>query len=116
MTLTIRDGLLVSTAVLNLPEDAGWLPVFILQFLDGLDPVVRNVHRHTVVEAIAAVFKLGSQSWHSAHLLGNGNRILVHLMNQTVGKSKIADGIIVLMAVEVIAVVAECLTQSMAVI
>ena len=116
MTLTVRDGFLIRTTVLNLPEDAGWFPVFILLFLDGLDPIVRNIHRHAIVETITAILKLGSQTRHSAHLFGNRNGVLVYLMNQTVGKGKIADGIIILMTIEIISVVAECLTQTMTVI
>ena len=37
-------------------------------------------------------------------------------MDEKVGKRQVADGVVVLMSVKVVAVVAECLSQAMAVI
>jgi len=42
--------------------------------------------------------------------------MLVDFMDEAVGQSKVADGIIIFMSVEVITIVAESLSQSMAVI
>ena len=116
MRLAVRDGLLVHTTVFDFPEDGRRLPCLIGQFLDGLDPVVRDVHGHTIVEAITAILKPGSQTGHARHLFCNGKRILVDFMDKAVGQSKVADGIIIFMSVEVITIVAESLSQSMAVI
>ena len=86
------------------------------QLLDDLYPEVRYVHRHTVVEAVAAVLELGSQTRHAAHLLSYSDSLWVHLVYEQVGKREVADGIVVLMTVEVVAVVAERLAQTMTVV
>ena len=116
VTFAIRDCLLVWTAVLYLPEDAAWLPVLVCLLLNGLYPIVGNVHRHAVVEAETAIFELGSESWHSAHFFGNGYCLRVNLVYKAVGKRQIAYRIVVLMSVEVVAIVGECLTKSVTVI
>ena len=102
MRLAIRDSLLVGATVLDLPEDTADIDVLIAYFFDGLDPVVGDIHGHAVVEAIATVLELGSQSRHARHLLGNGDGVGIYLVDEFVGKRQIADGIVVLVAVEVV--------------
>ena len=60
MTLAVRDGLLILAPILNLPEDAAWLPCLVWQLLDGLDLEIWDVHGHTIIEAITSVLELGS--------------------------------------------------------
>ena len=116
MAFAIAYGVLVGTAVCHFPEDGTWFPSLIGQFLYGLYPVVGYVHRHAVVETIASVLKLSCQSGHSTHLFGNSYGVCVHLVYESVGESEIADGVVVLMSVEIIAIVAERLAQSVTVI
>ena len=116
MALCIADGLFVGTAVSGLPEHRRWFPILVLQFLDGLDPVVRDVHRHAVVKAIAAILEWCSQSWHTAHFLSDGDSLWFHLMNHKVCQREISNCIVVFMSVIVIAITSECLTQSVAVV
>ena len=116
VALAVADGLLVGTAVLHLPEYRTRFPILVLQFLDGLYPVVGGIHRHAIVEAISAILILGSQSWHTTHLLGDSDSIGINLMDEQVGKSEIADGIVVLMSVEVVGISTEGLTESVTVI
>ena len=116
VALAVGNGLLVGTTVLHLPENARWLPVLVALLLDGLNPIVGDVHGHAVVEAVAAVLKLGSQSRHSRNFLGNGDGILVHLVDEQVGQRQVADGVVVLMTVEIVSIVAECLSQTVTVV
>ena len=116
VALTVGDGLLVASSVLHLPEYGAWLPVLVAQFLDGLNPVVRYVHGHAVVEAISSVLELGGQTRHAAYLLGNCHGLGVHLVYEQVCKREVADGVIVLMSVEVVLIATECLSESVAVV
>ena len=81
VALGIADGLLVGTAVRRFPPDSRRMPVFVFLFLDSLNPEVRDIHCHTVVEAIAAVFNLGSQAGHTADFLGNRDSVLIYFMD-----------------------------------
>jgi len=112
----VTDCLFVGTAVGRFPPDGRGMPVFIFLFLDRLDPVVGNIHCHAIVEAIAAVFIVGCQSGHAAHFLGDGDGVLVYLVDQFVGQGEISNRVAVLMSVEVVAVIAESLAQSVTVI
>ena len=112
----VTDRLFVGPAVGRLPPDGGRMPVLVFLLLDRLDPVVGNVHRHAVVEAIAAVFIFGCQSGHAAHFLGDGDGIFIHFVYQFVGKGKVSDRVAVLMPVEVVAVIAESLAQPVTVV
>ena len=116
VTLAIRDCLLIRTAVLYLPEDTAWFPVLVGLLLNGLNPIVWNVHRHAVVEAETAIFELSGKAWHSAHFFGNGYCLRVNLVYKAVCKRQVTYCVIVLMAVEVVAIVGECLAKSMTVI
>ncbi len=88
----------------------------IAHLLDGLDPIVGDIHRHTVVEAVAAILELRSQARHTRHLLGNRDGIGVHLVNELVGQRQVADSVIVLMTIEIVSVATEGLTQSVTVV
>ena len=112
----IRNRRLVGTAVGKFPKDTGRFPVFVLQFLDGLYPIVRHIHGHAVVKSHTAVFEGQCQSGHSGHFFGNGDGIGINLMDELVGKRKVADGIHILAAVIVVAIASESLSQPMAVI
>ena len=116
VAFAVADGLFVGTAVFHFPEYRTWLPVLVFQLLNGLDPVVWNVHCHTIVEAVAAILEFCCQSRHSAHFLGNGDGIRVHLVDEFVCKCEVADGIVVLMTVEIVAVTTERLAKSVAII
>ena len=61
----IRDGLLVRTAVLDLPEDTANIDILIAYLFNSLNPIVRDVHRHTVVEAITTILKLRCETGHA---------------------------------------------------
>ena len=65
MAFTIRNSLFVFSPIGHFPEHTGRFPVFILAFLDYLNPIIRNIHSHTVIETISSVIKRSSQSWHT---------------------------------------------------
>ena len=109
MTLTVRYCLFVRASVLYFPEDAGGLPVLIPFLLDGLYPEVRNIHCHTVVEAISSILKPCCQSRHARDLLSYCDSIRIYLVYEQVGQCEITYGIIILMSVEIISIVGECL-------
>ena len=116
MAFAIGNRLLVRPPVFHFPEDGTWFPVLIPLLLDSLDPKVRNVHGHAIVEAVTAVFKPGGKSRHTTHFLGNREGPRIHLVYQLVGQSQITDGVVILMPVEIVAIVAESLTQSVAIV
>ena len=116
VALGIGNGLLVGTAVGQLPENGSGVPILVLTLLDGLDPVVGDAHRHAVVKADAAVLESAGQSGHAAHLLGNGDGMGIDGVDQHVGQREIGDGIGVLAAIVIIVIAAECLSQAVAVI
>ena len=92
------------------------MPIFVLLFLDGLNPVVRHVHGETIVKAIAAVLEFGCEPRHAADIFRDGDGMGLDFVNEFVGQCQIADGVVVLMAVEVVAVVHEGFAQTMAVV
>ena len=116
VAFAIRYCLFVATTILNLPEYRAWLPVFVLLLLDGLNPIVWNVHRHAVVETVASILEFSSQSRHSAHLFGYGDSLWIYLVDKQVGKGEIADGVVVLMTVEIVLISAECFAKSVAIV
>ena len=116
VTFRVRNVAFVCTAVGEFPENGGRFPVFVLQFLDGLDPIVRNVHGHAVVEPVSPVFKRGSEAGHATNLLCDGDGLGIELVNHLIGQRKVADGIVVLVAVEIISVAIERFTEAVAVI
>ena len=88
MTFRIRDRLFILSTVGYFPEHTGRFPVLINLFLDSLDPVIRDVHSHTVIKSVTAIFYFGGKSRH----------------------------IVVLMTIEVISIITECFSQPVAII
>ena len=116
VTLAVRNGLLVGTTVLHFPEDAAHIDILIAHLLDGLDPIVGDIHRHTVVEAIAAILELRSQARHARHLLSNRDGVGVYLVDEFVGQRQVTDSVIILMTIEIIAIATEGLAQSVTIV
>ena len=116
MAFRIGDGLFIFAAVGHFPEHAGWLPVFIYFLLDCLNPIIGNIHGHTVIKSVAAIFIFCRQSGHSRYFFGNGDGFGIDLMDKPVGKCQITNGIVVLMSVEVISIITECFSQTMTII
>ena len=116
VTFGIRDSLLIGATISHFPEEAGWFPIFVYLFFDGLNPIVGDVHGHAVVESVAAIFELSGKAWHARYLFGNGDGFGVDLMNQAVGQGEVADGVIVLMTVKVVGIVAEGFAQAVAIV
>jgi len=116
MTLTIRDGLFVGTAVPDLPEYTAGFPVLVSLFFDRLNPVVRNVHCKAIVKAVTTIFVLGCQSRHATDFLSDCHGMRIHLMDELVGHGQIADCIVIFMPIEVITIIGEGLAQSMTVV
>ncbi len=92
------------------------MPVLIFLLLDHLDPVVGDAHGQAVVEAHAAILELRGDSRHTAHLLGDGYRLRVNLMDKYVGKCEVDKSVGILTAVVVVAIAAECLAETMVVV
>ena len=82
MRLCVRYRLFILTAIGEFPENIKYAPILISFLLDHLDPVVRDTHSQTIVEAHTAISKLCCKSRHTRHLLSNGNSILIHLMDE----------------------------------
>ena len=116
VTLGIVDGLLVGPPVGQFPEDGRRFPVLVLLLLDGLDPEVGDTHGHAVVKADAPVLELGRQTWHAAHLFGDGDGVGIDLVDKLVGQGEVDDGVVVLPAVVVVVVGAEGLSQPVVVV
>ena len=100
----VVDSLLVGAAVGQFPEYCRRFPVLVFLFLDGLNPEIGYAHRHTVVEADAAVAELVGQPRHSAHLLRYCYCVRVDFVYQLVGQRQIGNGVGVLSAVVVVVV------------
>ena len=116
MAFCIRNSFFILATVSDFPEHAGRFPVLIYLFFDCLDPVIRNIHSHAVVESVTTIFYFCSQSRHTGHLLSNRYRFWIHLMNHFISQGQITDSIIILMSVEVISVITERFTQSVTII
>ena len=85
MTLCIRNRFLVSTTIGQFPEHRRWFPVLVLKFLDSFNPIIGDIHRHTIVEPISTIFERCCQTWHTTHLLSNCDGTWMHFMNQLIG-------------------------------
>ena len=92
------------------------MPVLVFLFLECLDPIVGNTHGHTVIETDTAVLDGYRKTGHSAHFFRDGDGRGVDLMDELVGKGEICDGVDVLVAVVVVGVRAEILTESVVII
>ena len=107
VTFGITDRLFVGPAISRFPPDSRWMPVLVFLFFDRLDPEVWNIHSHTVVETVSAVFDLSSQSRHTTYFFSDGDCILVDFMDQFVGQCQVCNRISILMSVVIITVVTE---------
>ena len=116
MAFGIWDCLLILSAVSYFPKHAGWLPVFVYLFFNGLNPIVGDIHSHTIVKSIPSVFHFGGKSRHTGYLFCNGNSLRIHFMNQFISQCQVTDGIAILMPIKIIPIITECLAQSVAVI
>ena len=116
MTFRIADCLFVGTAVGRFPPDGRGMPVFIFLFLDRLDPVVGNVHCHAIVETIAAVFNFSCKTGHSRYFFGDRYCFGIYFVDKFVGKCQVANGIVILMAIEIVSIITEGFTQSVTII
>ena len=116
MTFSVRNCFFVLPTVSYFPKHAGWFPIFIYLFLDSLNPIIGNIHSHAIIKAITTILYLSSQARHTRNLFCNGNSLRIYFMNQFVCQCQIADGIIILMSIKVVAVIAKCFSQSVAII
>ena len=116
VAFAIRNRLLVGPSVLHFPEDATGFPVFIAKFLDGLYPIVWDIHRHAIVEAIASIFVFSGKAWHTTYFFGYSDSMRIHFMDEFVGKCQVADGIVIFVTIKVITIAAEGFAQTMTII
>ena len=116
VTLAIGNGTLPLPTVRELPINARGVPILVFFLLDELDPVVGDVHGEAVIKTIAARRKGRREAGHAADILGDGDGVGIHLVDELVRERQIADGVIVLMPIEIIAVAIEILAQPVTVI
>ncbi len=109
-------GLFIGATVGQFPEYGCRVPVLVFLFFQCLDPVVGDSHCHAVVEANASVFEWNGESGHAAHLLGNRYGLRIYAVDQQVGEREICDCINILIAVIIIAIAAEVLSESVVVV
>ena len=112
VALGIADGLFVLTLVGELPPYLSHTPLIVREFLDPFDPIVRNSHAHSEVEADAAHLERSCQSGHSADILGDGECIRIDLADEHIGQCKVGDGIFVDALIEIIVIADEGLFQT----
>ena len=84
MRLHVGNDLLFGPLVGELPEDAPHRPVVVSDLFGETEPEVGLAHRHAVVEADAAVLGRRRDAGHSAHVLGDGDRGRLRLMDDAV--------------------------------
>ena len=116
MALSIADGLFVGATISKFPEYRCWMPIFVFFLLDGLNPVVRNTHRHAIVEAHTALLEWQCQARHTAHFFGYGDSLRIKFVNKLICKGEIYYGVNILTAVVVVAISTECLSEAVVVI
>ena len=116
MAFGIRNSLLVLASVGHFPEHAARFPVFINLLLDCFNPIIRNIHGHTVIKPISTILNRCCQPGHTRNFFRNGNRFGIYLMNQLVGQCQITNRIIILIPVKVIPIITERLSQAVAII
>ena len=114
VALGIRDRLLVLASVGHLVEDMPCLPVFVAHFLDVLYPEVGYAHGEAIVKAHAAILDGTSESGHAGHLLGDSNRLGLHLVNEFVRQGEVHDSVAVLVHIVVGTISVEVLAQAVA--
>ena len=101
VALAIGNGALPLPTVRELPINARGMPILVFFLLDELDPVVGDVHGEAVIKTIAARRKGRREAGHAADILGDGDGVGIHLVDELVRERQIADGVIVLMPVEI---------------
>ena len=116
VTFGIRDGFFVCAAISHLPENRRRFPIFVALFLDQLDPEIRDVHSQPVIESEAAVLELTCEAGHTADIFGNRDGVGLDFVNHFVRQHQVANGVVVLVTVEIIAVTHECFAETVAVV
>ena len=112
MAFGIGDGLFLRALAREFPPHFAHGPLFVAAFLDPLDPVVGHAHAHAEVEAHAEGLEGGCQARHGRYILGDGDAVGIHLFHQLGGQGQVNHGVFVHAAVEVQAVIAEILAQT----
>ena len=116
MALGIADGLLILTTIRKLVPDSTWAPLLVGVIRDELRPEVGDIHREAVVKAKASVLDRSSETRHTAHLFGDGDRIGVDAMDQLIGQREVRHSIGILMTIEVVGVRGEALAEAVVVV
>ena len=116
MTFCIRYCFFVLATIGYFPEHAGRFPIFIYLFLDSLNPIIGDIHCHAVVETIAAAFNFSCKTGHSRYFFSNRYCFRIYFVDKFIGKCQVADGIVILMAIEIVSIITEGFTQSVTII
>ena len=112
----VRDGFFVCAAIGHFPENRRRFPIFVALFFDQLDPEIGDVHSQAIIETEAAVLELTCEAGHTADIFGDSDGVGLDLVNHFIRQHEVANGVIVLVTVEIIAVTHESFAESVAVI
>ena len=102
VALSVGDSSLRRTVIAQFVPHILGIPRFVGLLFDQLDPVVRHIHRQTVVKAVAFGGLAFAQSGQSAHFLGNSRRRGLDSVDKFVGKRQIGQRISVYIAIVVV--------------
>ena len=116
VTFGVRDGFFVCAAISHLPENSRRFPIFVALFFDQLDPEIGDVHSQPVIEPEAAVLELTCETGHAADIFGNRDGVGLDFVNHFVCQHQVANGVVVLVTVEIIAVTHERFAETVAVV
>src|SRR6478609_1246583 len=102
VALSIGDSLFAVSTVGKCMADVANIPFIILEFLQNLDPHIRNGHGKAVVESNATKRKWQAECWHTRDILSNGNDLWVEFMQHFVCKHHIDNSLLVNICAEVL--------------
>ena len=104
--LAVRHALLLVPPVLHRVRQVRHAPVLVLLLADHLYPQVRQKHVQTIVKADAAVFHFPAESGHAGDVFGDGDGVVLDLVDECVGEHEVDESVHVDLEAEVVGVVA----------
>lgn len=102
VTLCVRYDLFFPSSVCQGVHEMAHAPIFIWNFLEGLNPHVGQEHTKSVIEADTSVSDCPAESWESGHVLSNGDRSWTNFVDKSVCKHEVNDTIKVGLETEVL--------------
>lgn len=104
VTLSISNNLLLPSSVGQGVNKMAHVPIFVRDFLEGLDPHVGQEHTESIIEADTTISNSSAESWEARDVLSDGDSSWTNFVDKGVGKHEVDNTIEVSLETEVLVI------------